>query len=223
MNDFKDVCMTFKQALRTSPLKQMWPWIFAALPAIVLLEAQAVARVGHHSLLFLELPFRLPLLLAPFAIVILPLVALRRSLRPTALAWWVAAAIALASAIGGLCIGKHIRHRGFERLAARSAPLVAAILSYDARHGRPPPSLEALVPEHLPAVPKTGIMAYPRYEYHAGDEAKRYDGNPWVLVVDTPSGGVNFDTFTYFPLQNYPQTGYGGSLERIRDWAYVHE
>lgn len=69
----------------------------------------------------------------------------------------------------------------------------------------------------------TGMAAYPQYEYHTGARAAQYDGNPWVLVVFTPSGGINFDEFLYFPLQNYPRSGYGGSLEQLGDWAYVHE
>ena len=63
--------------------------------------------------------------------------------------------------------------------------------------------------------------AYP--EYHYSTSSKDYLGNPWVLTIYTPSGGINFDQFMYFPLTNYPKTGYGGSLERIGDWAYVHE
>jgi hypothetical protein len=43
-----------------------------------------------------------------------------------------------------------------------------------------------------------------------------------VLLVSTLKGG-SFDRFLYFPLQNYPEDGYGGSLERIGDWAYLHE
>jgi len=27
----------------------------------------------------------------------------------------------------------------------------------------------------------------------------------------------------YFPKKDYPEKGYGGSLERVGDWAYVHE
>jgi hypothetical protein len=100
---------------------------------------------------------------------------------------------------------------------------VAAIRAYDIAQGRPPASLADIVPTHLSAVPRTGIMAYPNYRYYVGPEAQRYDKNPWVLVIHTPSGGINFDQFMYFPLQNYPQQGYGGSLVRIRDWAYVHE
>jgi hypothetical protein len=117
-----------------------------------------------------------------------------------------------------------IRMKAFGRLAERSAPLVAAIKSYDQKHGKPPESLEALVPEFLAAVPGTGMAAYPKYNYYAGEKAAaNYDSNSWVLSVSCPSGIINFDQFLYFPRQNYPATGYGGSLEKVKDWAYVHE
>jgi hypothetical protein len=47
--------------------------------------------------------------------------------------------------------------------------------------------------------------------------------NAWVLYVDTPRAGINFDQFIYLPLTNYPPRGFGGRLERLGDWAYVHE
>jgi len=67
------------------------------------------------------------------------------------------------------------------------------------------------------------MAAYPNYEYMCGEEAERFDGNPWVLLVRTPSGPINWDMFMYFPLQNYPEAGYGGRIEDVGDWAYVHE
>ncbi len=67
-------------------------------------------------------------------------------------------------------------------------------------------------------------MAYPEFRYHTGIEAKdRFANNAWALSVATPSGGINWDMMLYFPDQNYPDRGYGGSLERVGDWAYVHE
>jgi hypothetical protein len=68
------------------------------------------------------------------------------------------------------------------------------------------------------------MAAYPKYEYLTGRQTlEQYDGNPWVVWVDTPSGGINWDIFLYYPRQNYPQRGHGGYLERVKDWAYVHE
>jgi hypothetical protein len=215
--------MTLADALRSRVLKKTWPWIWSSLPVLVLLQYQAVAPVGHWSLLFVELPYFLGILASAMAVVVLPFLLLRRGSRMLVFAWLIAAMAYLALAVGGLIVGSCVRSWGFGRLAARSAPLVSAIRAYADANGHPPSALGELVPEYLPRVPQTGIMAYPDYQYCVGSEAARYDTNPWVLVVHTPSGGINFDQFMYFPLQNYPTRGYGGSLVRIRDWAYVHE
>ena len=215
--------MTFTEALKTPSMREAWKWIWSAPLVLFALQAQSVAPIGHYSLLWLELPYACAIMAAVCAILVLPFLALRRAGRASALAWLLAAVTYLVLAVAGLLLGNGVRRWGFDRLALRSAPLVAAIKSYETEHRKPPPTLEALVPAYLPQVPRTGIMAYPRYEYHTGAEAMAFDNNPWVLVIPTPSGGINFDQFMYFPLQNYPQQGYGGSLERVRDWAYVHE
>jgi len=123
-------------------------------------------------------------------------------------------------------IGGKISHKiwmeGFENLAIRSSPLVDAIKNYEHKYNQPPENLEALVQEFLPAIPKTGMGNYPDYQYEVNNPG-RWHGNPWVLYVFTPPGGIGFDMFIYFPKQNYPEKGYGGVLERIKDWAYVHE
>lgn len=215
--------MTLADALRSRVLKKTWPWIWSSLPVLVLLQYQAVAPVGHWSLLFVELPYFLGILASAMAVVVLPFLLLRRGSRMLVFAWLIAAMAYLALAVGGVILGSRIRSWGFDRLAVRSAPLVSAIRAYADANGHPPSALGELVPGYLARVPQTGIMAYPEYQYFVGIEAARYDTNPWVLVVHTPSGGINFDQFMYFPLQNYPTRGYGGSLVRIRDWAYVHE
>lgn len=115
-----------------------------------------------------------------------------------------------------------IRHGAFINLAKRSQPLITAIKNYEIKHGGPPSKLEQLVPEFLSSIPHTGMGAYPDYEYTGGCGAACHD-NPWMIEVSTPSGGINFDRFFYFPKQNYPKEGYGGVLEKIEDWAYVHE
>jgi hypothetical protein len=129
----------------------------------------------------------------------------------------------VASTIAGLRCTWSIRNDAFHRLAQRSNGLVTAIKNYERSRESPPPDLGALVPEFLDAVPGTSMAAYPEYQYLAGAMAARFEQNPWILVVPAPSGGINFDEFLYFPLQNYPQQGYGGWLQRIGDWAYVHE
>lgn len=34
---------------------------------------------------------------------------------------------------------------------------------------------------------------------------------------------INGDTFFYWPGGNYPDDTGAGNIERIRDWAYLHE
>ena len=215
--------MTFANALNSPTLRKIWPWVWSSFPVLLLLQLQAVSPVGHSSLLVLELPYLFGVLAAAMAVVVLPFLLLRRASRVSVLAWLTVATTYLPLAVGGLILGNRIRSWGFDRLAVQSAPLVSAICAYADAKGAPPPSLVELVPEYLPRVPGTGIMAYPDYLYFTGTHAARYDGNPWVLVVHTPNGGANFDQFMYFPLQNYPKRGYGGSITRIRDWAYVYE
>lgn len=118
-------------------------------------------------------------------------------------------------------IGESVRTSGFHRLAERSKPLIAAIRAFEQTHGHPPLSLQALVPDFMVSVPATGMGASPEYRYSINTAI--YHGNPWVITIFTPSGGINFDRFIYFPLTNYPKVDYGGWLERVGDWAYVHE
>jgi hypothetical protein len=50
-----------------------------------------------------------------------------------------------------------------------------------------------------------------------------YEGNEWILEVRASNGVMNWDSFLYFPNQNYPSAGYGGVVERMGEWAYIHE
>lgn len=198
---------------------------FCALPVLVepLFQYLAVAPIGSGLFLGLEVVLLLPFLVALMALFVLPFQLFSRRLRAFAIRYLIAAVVFLAAALIGLFLGVRVRTTAFEKLAERSAPLIQAIRSYEAQHGAPPPDLDALVPGFLPSVPRTGMAAYPEYGYFVTKTADEKLGNPWVIIINTPSGGINFDEFMYFPLQNYPEKGYGGSLQRIRDWAYLHE
>ena len=60
------------------------------------------------------------------------------------------------------------------------------------------------------------MMRYPEYQYNVSDDR-------WSLVIDTSLGVLNWDLFVYFSDQDYPEWMAGGSVERIKNWAYVHE
>jgi hypothetical protein len=116
-----------------------------------------------------------------------------------------------------------IRQQGFERLSREATPLVAAIHSYSEKYGYPPENLEELQIEYPEGhVIKGGEL--PDFEYVLGALASdRFHGNPWVLVLKTPTGPFRWDQFLYYPLQNYPPLGHGGWFEKVGGWAYVHE
>jgi hypothetical protein len=130
----------------------------------------------------------------------------------------------IACGVGGVRLGQRTRRAGMRSFTDRSQELISAIDAFEREHSAPPKSLDQLVPDYLPIVPSTGMMAYPEYTYRTGDDAAEYYlGNPWALTVSTPSGGINFDMLLYLPNGNYPKHGFGGWLEPIGDWAYVHE
>jgi len=106
--------------------------------------------------------------------------------------------------IGGLAL----RRARFVAAAERAAPLIAAIES-----GRDDPATIAAF--------STGLMAYPEFRYRrAGkdDLFKRYE-----VSIHCGSGGLNWDVFVYWPEGKYPDFMYGGWVERVGAWAYVHE
>jgi hypothetical protein len=89
-----------------------------------------------------------------------------------------------------------------------------------------------LVPVYLGEIPGTGMLSYPTYEYevfsssdseHPSDSQRDQPGAPWELRVPCSTGFINWDVFFYWPGKQYPERAYGGTIERIRDWAYVHE
>lgn len=129
--------------------------------------------------------------------------------------------------VGAIRTSGWIRSAAFRELAERSAPLVEAIHRFEADTGAPPRELADLVPKYLSAVPGTGMTGYPEYTYESEDDPEYYRDywleNPWVLRVNTSLGMLNWDMFLYLPRQNYPERGFGGRLERVGDWAYVHE
>lgn len=189
----------------------------------LLVQWYAASPYGYGGLLLLQtvVLFALPLFVAtfaiPLAVLVLPFSQRRRSV-----------ATVLVCSIVYACLGYWffsyswtIRRHGFEQLAESSQPLIDGIERFIADKGRPPVDLAELTPRYLPSVPTTGMPAYPEYRYST--DADRWDGNPWVVYVNCSSGGINFDMFVYFPRQNYPRRGYGGSLSRIGKWAYVHE
>lgn len=152
-----------------------------------------------------------------------PLLLFRRT-RPAAAKLARFAAVFIPAMAAGIVLSFEVRTAVFAQIARRAGPLIQAIKAYEVKTGRPPDSLEDLVPDYLPETPTPGAGAHPEFHYIHGKTAEeRYDGNPWILTFPASTGLLSFDSFLYFPLGNYPEEGYGGWLKRIGDWAYVHE
>jgi hypothetical protein len=69
--------------------------------------------------------------------------------------------------------------------------------------------------------PYTGAVGYPTFEYR-----RVMQGSPFKqdeILVRTSPGGFTFDKLVYWPEHRYPDAMYGGEVERVRTWAYVHE
>jgi hypothetical protein len=190
-------------------------WLLAYHPSAV------VSYLGL-LLLFVDFTFVLFALVAAAVLIAAPVLFLFRAFRFRALTAFAQAGLFLASYLGGLTLGRVVWLDRVNGVVERGEPLVAAIHEYVGRQGRPPGSLDELIPQDLAAIPSTGIGAFPQFRYVVG-EPGRYDGNPWVLLATPPCHPMGFDALMYFPVQNYPAQGYGGALERVSTWAYVHE
>ncbi|MBL7214050.1 MAG: hypothetical protein ISS71_00060 [Phycisphaerae bacterium] len=169
----------------------------------------------------------IPLMIALFLIILGLLGLLVKSIRTYMVFLVLCSFIYFVAGIVTLRISGYITHSirntAFRKLAQRSQSLIKAVRAYEQAYGNPPDSLQKLVPEFISEVPNTGMGGYPEYRYLSGENAMQWTENPWVIFVETPIGILNWDLFMYFPLQNYPEIGYGGYLEKIDDWAYVHE
>lgn len=187
-----------------------------SVPFIVV-SGITVLGLGAWRTVGIELLF-LPLAVALVAGVISLSVALVSRFRKRALG---IAAPCLGLVLGGafgMIAGQELRIVAFELAAARSAPLIAAIKAYEQQHGVPPQSLSELIPTHLPELP----ARLPPLKLVSNATAMSvYEGNKWALTADVSGGILNWDSFVYLPNQDYAAVGEG--VERVGDWAYVHE
>lgn len=162
----------------------------------------------------------LPVLAALVALPVALLVSGVRRHRAAALDVAATSVGLIVGGMGGAMAGQALRMHAFELAAQRAAPLVAAVKAYERDHAEPPRALDALVPAHLPGLPD---KLPPMKIVTDAAVMARLGNNRWALVSRVSSGFVNWDLFLYLPSQDYPEAGYGGRLQRVGDWAYVHE
>lgn len=184
-------------------------------------QSWAILNYIGLMLLFSQLVLVFVAMAAGVVLAVGPIAVLFRAHRRRALILIAQALVFLPSFIGGLMLGHVVQHNGIVGVINRGDMIVVAIRKYTSEKGRPPDSLDELKSQYITTIPTTGYGVFPEFVYVVGNPAL-YDGNPWVLLA-TPPCVTGFDSLMYFPLQNYPAVGYGGGIERIGTWGYVHE
>ena len=142
-------------------------------------------------------------------------------LRRMGLAMLIACAVMYATHDGTRHWIRETRLQAFERLAARSQPLVDAIHAYERLHSVPPPDLAALVPEFLPEVPGTDMPSYPEFTFELADDFPDPDVH-WILKVPCSKGPINWDEFIYSPKDTFYDPNFD-PVTRLGEWIYLHE
>jgi len=116
-------------------------------------------------------------------------------------------------------------------VSARARPLTDALEAFKRDQGRYPGALDKLVPAYIARVPQTGMLGYREFEYQPADPGDVQGRGAWLaergaeydLSIRCSWGFVNFDSMHYWPKHNYPEKAWGGVIERVDGWAYVHE
>jgi hypothetical protein len=127
--------------------------------------------------------------------------------------------VCIAATVSGFYTGDAVRMAGFRKCGERLRPTVTAIRDYESQHGYPPAHL---ADAGLPAQVESGLGAYPVVMYKIAPPDRPIHGNRWMLTLETFSGS-SWDQFILLPNGHYPEAGFGGAIQRLGEWAYVHE
>lgn len=192
----------------------------------VIAEYVAVSPWGSDTALMMSFVASIPAVVVIFGMMLVGILCLPMLFVPKvfkiAFKFLITSGVFILCAIAVIRYGGNLRIEAFRQLAARRALLVSTIERFEQEHHRPPTGLSELVPGYLPSIPSTGMPVYPDYEFEIGYAGSEFDDR-WRSFVQTPSAGINWDQFYYIPSQNYPENGFGGSIEKVGGWAYVHE
>lgn len=164
---------------------------------------------------FLLVPLLSLVVLGALALFLSPL----ESLRNRALTTLVVCVVATPFLLAGFPLVSRASDFALERLIRRSEPLVAALRAFEARHGQPPPNLDALVPEFLPSLPATGVPGAPNFSYELYLESET-SPTPWRLGIAL--GGVfDFDELV-LTSDGQPRLFDAFSNTRIGEWMLIN-
>lgn len=131
-------------------------------------------------------------------------------------------AVGLCSWMAMTTAAGRVRRASLLAATERARPLIAAIDRFEQRRGAPPLALAALVPDYLPAVPDTGLPAYPQFEYARSAAPEGPTTPRWQLRLSCPLL-MDADELVYWPGETYPAQRFGGAVSRLGGWALVRD
>lgn len=175
---------------------------------------RALSFVGM-LLASLELLSFFVFLVALAALVVCPIRLLFRKYRPGAIPWMLCAVVFVVAFGCGMRWRGDIYSSNVDRVIERGQPLAEAITAYHAEHGRPPATLDELVPKYIDRIPETGIGAHSHFVYWVVNP-EEWHGNDWTLAFTPPNLPLGFRRYWYLPRRNYTDAGYGS----LGDWGY---
>lgn len=158
----------------------------------------------------------------------LPRLTWRRRLARALIAVVLLSGLALAL-FGGMGHAARSRRRHIVAAVRRLRPLTVALEQYYDAHGAYPDTLGQLVPDYLPHLPGTGMIGYHDLGYKLIKQDREWRRRPdrvgkeYELYIYCSLGFSNFDSLRYWPSERYPDYKWGGTIERMDGWAYVHE
>lgn len=122
------------------------------------------------------------------------------------------------AALIGICIVSVVltnvaRVQAYSAFAKRSQPVVDAILNFEANTGRPPRTLDELVPEYLAKLPTTGFGPNPNYNYVVTIEPTESSPGHWELSANTMNSLLGA-VLVYDAKRDYQEKS------RYGDWVY---
>lgn len=203
-----------------------WPvWLLLAAGPLLLLPAAEWADLTQREPCHTSTMVILTIMGMAVAVPLIPitsLLALVERLRRPCLVALAASVVYIGASTAGLSLADRVLLSTYRGAAERSAPVISAIEAHVVDHGEPPQRLADLVPDYLPAQPRTGIPAQPTYEYRrfAGDDPA-YGGNPWMLRIPVRTGFRFFAEFIYLPSRDYTTVAHADKITPVDAWAYL--
>ena len=133
---------------------------------------------------------------------------------------------------------EQMRARDLPITIKNAEPIIMAIKRYEKEKGKPPPSLESLIPYYIERIPDAGPVAKNGWHYQTDEDTTKQKAGATVSVDKIAEGWALFvwvrdefspnvwgfgDVFVYHPSGKYANQDYGGGLVPFRNWGYYIE